>query len=50
MNPLELFDGKTPLKRTYLPPPTSRKFVPKGMENLDQYLRKLKQNEKKAKQ
>ena len=40
MNPLELFDGKKPFKGIYLQPPTSRKFIPKNMDNLDKYLKK----------
>ena len=40
MNTLDLFDGKKPFIRIYLQPPTSRRFIPKGMENLDKYLKK----------
>ena len=40
MNPLDLFDGRKPFIRIYLQPPTSRRFIPKGMDNLDKYLKK----------
>ena len=39
MNPLELFDGRKPFKRIYPQLLTSRKFIPKGMDNLDKYLK-----------
>ena len=34
-----MFDGKKPFKRIYLQPATSRKFIPKGMDNLDKYMK-----------
>ena len=46
MNPLDLFDGKKPFIRIYLQPPTSRRFIPKGMENLDKYLKKEEEKQK----
>ena len=46
MNPLELFDGKKPFKRIYLQPFTSRRFIPKGMDNLDKCLKKEEEKQK----
>ena len=42
MNPLDLFNGQIPFRRAYLQPPTSRKYVPNGMKDLDKHLNKIK--------
>lgn len=36
------FKGSKDCKRTYLPPPTSQKYVPQGMNGLDSMLRNLR--------
>ena len=37
MNPLDMFDEKKPMRRFYLPPPTSQKILPIGMKGLDRF-------------
>ena len=37
MNVLDVFNGQVPFRRTYLQPTASRKNVPKGLKDLDEY-------------